>query len=71
MNEKFAEHAQAGPWHYETRFVGGVWEWEILETLKGKIASGTAISLQAAKDEYIVHTGRAPEKWQPIGPSLS
>ncbi|HUJ50512.1 MAG TPA: hypothetical protein VLW25_09945 [Bryobacteraceae bacterium] len=70
MNERFAQHGDAGPWHYETKFIGGQWEWEIFERLKGKIANGKARTLEEAKAAIIAYTGRAPEQWRDIGPEL-
>jgi hypothetical protein len=67
---RFAQHADTGPFHYETRFVGGTWEWEITETLKGKIGSGRAATLDHAKAAIIVETGRKPDEWKDIGPDL-
>lgn len=68
---RFAQHADAGPWHYETKFIAGQWEWEIFEAPKGKIASGHAASLEQAKAAIVRYTGRAPEEWRDIGPDLS
>jgi hypothetical protein len=46
MNERFAQHADAGFWHQQTKFIGGRWEWEIFEKLRGKIASGHARTME-------------------------
>lgn len=71
MNERIAQHADAGIWHYETKFIDGIWEWEIVEKLKGKIASGHARTLGEAKAAMVAHTGRAPDgEWSNIGPDL-
>ena len=71
MKERFAQHANAGPWHYETRFVGGVWEWEVTGAPNGRIASGKATSLDEAKAAIVTRTGRAPDRWEDIGPELN
>jgi hypothetical protein len=68
MKERFAQHANAGPYHYETRFVDGVWEWEISEGPTR--ASGKATSLEEAKAAIVMRTGRAPDRWEDIGPEL-
>jgi hypothetical protein len=70
MSPKFSQHADAGPWHYETKCVDGIWEWEIFESSKGKIASGHARTLDEAKAFIITETGRAPDTWKNIGPRL-
>jgi hypothetical protein len=67
---RLAQHADAGPWHYETKFVGGKWEWEIFEAPRGRIASGHAQTLDQAKAAIVGQTGRAPDQWREIGPDL-
>lgn len=72
MYEGFEQHADAGIWHYEAKFIRGRWEWEIFEKLKGKIASGHARTLGEAKAAMVAHTGRVPDgEWRDIGPDVT
>jgi hypothetical protein len=65
MNEHF--QADAGPFHFELRFINGVWEWEVLN--EGSIhGRGKARTFEAAKTQAIVCSGRAPDEWKYSGP---
>jgi hypothetical protein len=72
MSERLAQHADAGIWHYETKFIDGRWEWVIFEKWKGKIASGHALTVGEAKAAMVAHTGKAPDgEWSDIGPDVT
>jgi hypothetical protein len=70
----FAQHAQAGEYHLETRYVElGRWEWMVFK--KGKTVaefSGDATTLESAKKNAAMRVGLYTEtvKWQPIGPAI-
>ncbi len=63
MAERFV--ADAGPFHYEIRLVNGVWEWEVLN--EGSVdGRGKAVTLEAAKTQSVVCSGRAPDEWKHV-----
>jgi hypothetical protein len=73
----FAQHATAGKYHLETRYVDGRWEWmAALITKADPIErglpeySGTEDSLDAAKKKATASIGLALANWNNIGPAI-
>jgi hypothetical protein len=55
------------PLPFRIRFINGVWEWEVLN--EGSIhGHGKAFTLEAAKTQAVVCSGRAPDDWEYAGP---
>jgi hypothetical protein len=74
MARIFAQHADAGQYHLETRFVkANQWEWAATEK-KSEAAkhSGDATSLEGAKKAAAASIGRnyATCAWMNIGPVI-
>jgi hypothetical protein len=72
MARVFAEHAQAGKYHLETRYVEpGRWEWFAKPSQRKLPAfSGDAKTLDSAKQAACHSIGRAFADWKPIGPAI-
>lgn len=71
-NPKFAEHADAGDVHLETRYVAkALWEWEVI-SIKGRtrIDSGSSTSLTDAKKAAMACAKVESAEWGSIGPEI-
>jgi hypothetical protein len=74
MAKIFAQHAQAGEYHLETRYCEpGRWEWMVFR--KGKRVaefSGNATTQDGAQKDAAMRVGLYPEgvNWMPIGPAI-
>jgi hypothetical protein len=75
MAQVFAQHASAGIYHLETRYVGpNRWEWFVLDAQQTRrtLFSGDATTLEGAKKDAAMHVGLYAElvNWMPIGPAI-
>jgi hypothetical protein len=71
MDKLFAKHADVGQLHLETQHVDGKWEWFVLDTkTKKKIATGTAQSVDEAKEAAGKAAGATPAGWRNIGKEI-
>ena len=71
MAKVFAQHATAGEYHLETCFIDGQWEWKVI-AIRHKLPefTGTASSLEAAKNSAMVRVGLMEASWTNVGPSI-
>ena len=72
MAKVFAQHAEAGKYHLETRYIEPRrWEWFVLDARQTSktVFSGDAETLEAAMRNAAANAGLYPEtvKWRPIG----
>jgi hypothetical protein len=72
MARIFAQHADAGIYHLETRYCeSNRWEWMIFEAgKKGVLFSGDAATLDEAKKKAAAAVGLWFVIWKDIGPSI-
>jgi hypothetical protein len=69
----FAQHATAGKYHLETRYVSNRWEWyaaPIQKTDRLPEFSGEAKTLEAAMNKAMYSIGLAKADWMSIGPAI-
>jgi len=72
MAKVFAQHAQAGKYHLETRYVeAGRWEW-FAKASERKLPefSGDAETLEGAMQSACHSIGLGFADWMPIGPAI-
>jgi hypothetical protein len=62
----FAEHADAGDFHLETRYLDGKWEWAVFNFENWLAGHRERESLEDAKSCAEDVAGAKP-KWRPIG----
>jgi hypothetical protein len=67
MSKVFAEHADAGDFHLETRYLDGRWEWMVFNLRTGSQAQGVGKSLQEAKASAEAVARAKPKQWYPMG----
>lgn len=70
---RFAQHADAGDLHLETRFVPGLgWEWEVFRRGRESVEHGTARSLEDAKAQAAkrANVEEGTIIWKDIGPTI-
>ena len=69
-----AQHAFAGKFHLETRYVDGQWEWYVLDAKQTTktLYSGVSATLEGAKQNAAIRAALQTElvKWAPIGPEI-
>lgn len=72
MARAFNQHADAGRFHLETRYVDpNHWEWFVLEKkTKRTHFSGDAKTLDGAKKSAATAVGLMTARWQNIGPVI-
>lgn len=72
MARIFAQHADAGLYHLETRYCEpNRWEWMVFEAgRKGVAFSGDAATLEAAKKNAADAVGLSFVIWKNIGPAI-
>lgn len=73
MAQVFAQHANAGLYHLETRYIEpNRWEWYALDALKTSkvIFAGEATTLEAAKQAACAAVGLCFANWMCIGPAI-
>ena len=71
MDKLFVKYADVGHLHLETQHVEGKWEWFVLDTkTKKKIATGTAQSVDEAKEAAGKAAGATPAGWRNIGKEI-
>jgi hypothetical protein len=71
MPRVFAQHADAGQFHLETRYVSKHWEWAVFKQKGGPaVFSGTAVSLESAKQSAAAAVGLKDAHWVDIGPAI-
>ena len=72
MGRIFAQHAEAGLYHLETRYCEpNRWEWMVFK--KGKTEaefSGDTTTLEAAKKNAAMTVGLYEADWMPTGPAI-
>jgi hypothetical protein len=67
----FAQHADAGEFRLETRYVSKRWEWAVFKRKGGPaIFSGAAGSLESAKQSAAAAIGLKEAHWMDIGPAI-
>ena len=67
MARVFAEHANAGDFHLEARYVNEHWEWTVFNLRTGSEAHGVGKSLEDAKASAEKVAGAKPKQWYPMG----
>jgi hypothetical protein len=72
MSSIFAQHAQAGKYHLETRYVEpGRWEWFAKVSQPGLPEFlGNAKNLEGAMQSACSSIGLSFAEWMPIGPAI-
>jgi hypothetical protein len=67
----FAQHANAGKFHLETRYASKRWEWAVFKQKGGPaMFSGAAVSLESAKQSAAAAIGVKETHWMDIGPAI-
>jgi hypothetical protein len=66
MTERFI--AAAGDYHFEIRLLNGFWEWEVFRVNEGSVGRGKALTLESAKTQAVICSGRAPDDWKDGAP---
>jgi len=71
MARIYAQHASAGEYHLETWFIDGQWEWKVI-AIKHKLPefTGTASSLDSAKQAAMACIGLMKAEWTNVGPAM-
>jgi len=72
MARIFAQHAEAGEYHLETRYAGpDAWQWLATKT-KGSVVefSGDAADLAGAMKAAAAAIGLKSAEWRNIGPAI-
>lgn len=67
VSKMFAEHANTGDFHLETRYVNGRWDWTVFNLRTGSEAHGVGESLEDAKASAEGVAGEKPKQWYPMG----
>jgi hypothetical protein len=73
MARVFAQHADAGKYHLETRY-GGIeplpWEWFVILKPDKTVFSGDSKTLEGAKTSAGSAVGLGVAQWKDIGPAI-
>jgi hypothetical protein len=67
MSKAFAEHANAGDFHLETRYADRKWERIVFNLRTGSKAQGRGNSLEDVKACAEDVAGAKPKQWHPMG----
>ena len=67
MDKIFAQHADFGDLHLETRCIDDQWEWQVMAKGRGRIASDKAKSLERAQEAAKNAAGAEEVEWRSIG----
>lgn len=72
MSILYAQHAMAGQYHLQTRFIDGQWEWKAIAIKDKRLPeyTGTSATLDGAKQSAASSIGLARANWLSIGPPL-
>jgi hypothetical protein len=70
MDKIFAQHADFGDLHLETRCIDDQWEWQVMAKGRGRIASDKAKSLEQAQEAAKNAAGAEEVEWRSVGPEV-